>query len=373
MPFPHVDPIPLPAPVWLLKTLSLLTLTLHFVAVMLLIGGLVMVCLLNFRGTRKGQTEGSPAQDASLVIARRLPVVMTYVINLGVPPLLFAQLLYGRALYTSSDLIAVMWLSVVFILMLAYWLLYRVSDRISKGKTAWPFALSALLLSMGIAQIYSFNMTLMLRPEVWQEMYARTATGMQAPPHDPTVTPRWLFMLCGGLLFGGIGMLLLSLQRNLTEEVRGLLNRFGAAIAAIVALPQIFLAYQVFHTQAPAVQESLSRSLLCQIAALLYLLGALGAMAFAALQFFHRAPHRLLVIGSAVASFLSVTGAVIFRDGIRDFTLFSKGFDVWDRTVVPNWSVIGLFVALLVLGIGVVGWLIWVTLQAKSIEERVVS
>ncbi len=27
---------------------------------------------------------------------------MTYVINLGVPPLLFAQVLYGRAIYTSS-------------------------------------------------------------------------------------------------------------------------------------------------------------------------------------------------------------------------------------------------------------------------------
>ena len=33
-------------------------------------------------------------------LARRLTVVMTFVINLGVPPLLFAQVLYGRALYT---------------------------------------------------------------------------------------------------------------------------------------------------------------------------------------------------------------------------------------------------------------------------------
>jgi len=33
-------------------------------------------------------------------------MVMTFVINLAVPPLLFAQVLYGRALYTSSVLIA---------------------------------------------------------------------------------------------------------------------------------------------------------------------------------------------------------------------------------------------------------------------------
>ena len=43
-------------------------------------------------------------------LARRLTVVMTFVINLAVPPLLFAQVLYGRALYTSSVLIGLYWI-----------------------------------------------------------------------------------------------------------------------------------------------------------------------------------------------------------------------------------------------------------------------
>ena len=33
----------------------------------------------------------------------------------------------------------------------------------------------------------------------------------------------------------------------------------------------------------------------------------------------------------------------VYRDGVRDLTLLSKGFDVWDRVVVTNWSVVGLF------------------------------
>ena len=67
-------------------------------------------------------------------MARRLTVVMTFVINLGVPPLLFAQVLYGRALYTSSVLIGVYWISIVAILMLTYWLLYRFSGAARGGQ-----------------------------------------------------------------------------------------------------------------------------------------------------------------------------------------------------------------------------------------------
>jgi hypothetical protein len=67
----------------------------------------------------------------------RLTVVMTFVINLAVPPLLFAQVLYGRALYTSSVLIGLYWISIIGLLMLAYWLLYQFSARLEAGKSAW--------------------------------------------------------------------------------------------------------------------------------------------------------------------------------------------------------------------------------------------
>ena len=33
---------------------------------------------------------------------------------------------------------------------------------------------------------------------------------------------------------------------------------------------------------------------------------------------------------------------MVYRDGVRDLTLLSKGFDVWNRTVVTNWGVVGL-------------------------------
>ena len=65
-PFPAVDPIPLPAPIWLLKLLHIVTLALHFVAVEMLLGGLLLAVLLSlFRklaaGDRHGAGAGAPA------------------------------------------------------------------------------------------------------------------------------------------------------------------------------------------------------------------------------------------------------------------------------------------------------------------------
>ncbi len=97
-PFPAVDPIPLAAPARLLKLLHTLTMALHFTAGQIVLGGLLLAVSLNLRG------RSAESRTTTLAIARGLPVVLTYVTNLGVPPLLFAQVLYGQALYTSSVL-----------------------------------------------------------------------------------------------------------------------------------------------------------------------------------------------------------------------------------------------------------------------------
>ena len=110
--FPAVDPIPIPAPIWLLKLLHIVTLSLHFVAVEMLLGGLLIAVVLSlFRGSSLGQVTAK-------ALARRLTVVMTFVINLAVPPLLFSQVLYGRAIYTSTVLIGIYWISILGLLTL---------------------------------------------------------------------------------------------------------------------------------------------------------------------------------------------------------------------------------------------------------------
>ena len=73
----------------------------------------------------------------------------------------------------------------------------------------------------------------------------------------------------------------------------------------------------------------------------------------------------------AVLALLVEIMFTVYRDGVRDLTLMSKGFDVWNRTVVTNWSVVGLFLVLFVGSLGVVGWLISVVARAQKTMEGV--
>jgi hypothetical protein len=64
--FPNVDPIPLPAPIWLFKLLHIVTLSLHFVAMQILVGSLLIAVLLNLLGRSEA------AGTAASAISRRL-------------------------------------------------------------------------------------------------------------------------------------------------------------------------------------------------------------------------------------------------------------------------------------------------------------
>lgn len=365
-PFPSADPIPLPAPVWLFKLLNVVTLGLHFVALEILIGGLLIVAILNYFGTRQGAS--LQLNHSAHIMARRLPIVMTYVINLGVPPLLFTQVMYGQALYTSSVLIGIWWISVVGLLTLAYWLLYKVVEQTESHQSAWVMAIGSWLLIGLIARIYSTNFTLMLRPEDWQSLYENSAFGAVLPTNDPTTTPRWLMMLIGGFGVAGIWMIWLATTSKATEAVGAFLQSLGGKIAAGAFAVQLAAGYWVFLSQPDAVKEQLTTQGLYIISgygwiALTVALIALSILAIA------KKPSLLVSWSGAVVVLLSMLLMVTYRDGIRDITLLSKGFDVWDRNIVTNWSVVGIFLVLFVVGLGVVGWLLSVVMRSREEQD----
>jgi hypothetical protein len=72
--------------------------------------------------------------------------------------------------------------------------------------------------------------------------------------------------------------------------------------------------------------------------------------------------------GVLVAVLLEIM-LVVYRDGVRDVTLLAKGYNVWDRVVVTNWWVVGLFLVLFVAGLGVIGWLVSVVARARKVME----
>jgi hypothetical protein len=372
-PFPAVDPIPLPAPIWLFKLLHIVTLSLHFVAVEMLLGGLLLAVLLSlFRS--------SPASLVTArALARRLTVVMTFVINLAVPPLLFAQVLYGRALYTSSVLIGLYWISIIFLLMLTYWLLYRFSARLEAGQPAWWVGLSAWLLAGFISRLLSTNMTLMLRPEVWRDMYSASAAGAYLPKGDPTLEPRWLMMLAGGLFIGGLWLIYLAGRSTFTADEKRFVAGLGGKVAAAFGLVYLVAGLWAASVQPAVVKDGLAGNATYSF----YKFAGLAGYGWLALVAIAVLLGAYAGFGRVSAGWLGWTGALVallieimftvYRDGIRDLTLLSKGYDVWDRVVVTNWSVVGLFLVLFVAGLGVIGWLVSVVARAQKTMEGAAS
>jgi hypothetical protein len=362
----------LPAPIWLFKLLHIVTLALHFVAVEMLLGGLLIAVVLSlFRSSPH-------AMVTARAVARRLTVVMTFVINLAVPPLLFAQVLYGRALYTSSVLIGVYWISIIGLLMLTYWLLYRFTARLEAGKSAWWMGLTAWLLAGSIARLLSTNMTLMLRPEVWRQMYSASAMGAYLPTGDPTLTPRWLLMLTGGLFIGGLWLVYLAGRSTFTVEEKKFVAGLGGKIAAGFGVVYLFAGLWAASVQPEAVKAGLAG----QAAYPLYKLSGFAGYGWLALVAVAVLVGAVAGFGKIAANWLGWVGALVvvlteimftvYRDGVRDLTLLSKGYDVWDRVVVTNWSVVGLFLVLFVAGLGVVGWLVSVVARANKVMEGAV-
>ena len=368
--FPAVDPIPLPAPVWLLKLLHIVTLALHFVAVEMLLGGLLLAVVLSlFR-------RSANAHVAARALAKRLTIVMTFVINLGVPPLLFAQVLYGRALYTSSVLIGVYWIALIPTLILVYWLLYKFSARLDAGKSAWWVGLIAWLLAGSVAKVLSTNMTLMLRPEAWRAMYSASGIGAYLPTGDPTLTPRWLLMLAGGLFIAGLWLVYLAGRSTFTAEEKKYVAGLGGSVAAIFGAVYLIAGLWAASVQPEAVKIGLTQGVASH--ALYRFEGFAGygwialvvvAVLLGVVAAFSRITAAWLCWAGALAAVLIEIMFTVYRDGVRDVTLLSKGYDVWDRVVVTNWSVVGLFLVLFVAALGVIGWLVSVVARAQKTME----
>jgi len=358
--FPVVDPIPLPAPVWLFKVLHNLSLALHLVSVDLLLGGLILA--LAFAVAGKSQPAG--------MIMRRLPGLMAFVIALGLLPLLFAQVLYGHALYTSSVLIGTYWIAVIALLAGIYYSVY-LSARRADRRQAWAApGFAALLLVLTIAFIYSNNMTLMLRPQVWPAMSHGSSTGFQLNSSDPTLLARWLFFITGALPVAGAALALLSLRHGLGEDTRRFLARAGGAVTAGGILLQCSFADLAIAAQPQSVFQSVINDPVygsfaygwIATAVLLFVVGLIGVIASA-----RRLLSKSVAICSVSVAFLNVGATVMVRDGIRDFSLRGAGFDVWNRQVVTNWPIVGIFLFLFAAAVALTYYLTIVVTRAHRV------
>jgi hypothetical protein len=350
----YLIPIPdtIPAPWWFFELLLILTFFAHLLFMNAMLGTALIALV---REMRTPATDPPPCRD----IAGKLPYTIAFAVNFGVAPLLFLQVLYGHFIYTSSILMGVYWLSIIGLLILAYYsaYLYKMADGLSATARRLTIGTSLLLL-LTIAFFFVNNMTLMLTPQAWDVYFQRPGTTLLNLA-DPILIPRYLHFVVASVAVGGLFLAMLAyFQRKKGEpgaekRLHAGMQWFTSATVVQIGIGILFFfslpknVYQLFVGDSPLHTILFAAALLA---------------VFFSLYFANK--QRVWPTTSALAA--TVLFMVLIRDLVRQAYL-APYFHPADLQVVPQWSPLFLFLTILVLGVAVVIYML--RLAARVPEE----
>jgi hypothetical protein len=353
---PAPDPLPQPAPSWLLWFLLILTFFLHILAMNFMVGG----SLIGAVASRKARRGDQPHYEhLAGWLGKAMPVAVAATITLGVAPLLFLQTLYGRLFFTGSVLMGWFWLAVIPLLIVAYYGTYLVAFRgKSLGTAAGIVRWITFAIFLAIGFLYTNNMTLMLRADVFLERYLADPRGLQLNLDDPTLIPRYLHFMFAAVAVGGMAVALYGLIRRAgDDDFAGWAMRTGALWFAVpTAINLIFGFWWLVALPRETMLRFMGQNLVATISLAAGIVLGIGAMIMMFVAIYAPRPDGL-VRGSLIALLLTLVTMVLARDQVRRGALEAAGFQptTW---VEPQWGNIALFVALLVAALGTVAWMV---------------
>lgn len=357
---PAFDPIPLPAPVWLLKGLLLLTLLLHLLAMNLLLGGswTAFFCVLKSKN-KHNSNEGKLYKE----MIGSLPTLVAMTVTLGVAPLLFVQVLYGHLIYSSSVAIGWFWWLIIPMIIVAYYSLYylKFKSAAGEGSRFWLTLIVAGLL-LWVSFIFSNNFNLAQVPERFSAIILSDPSGWSLNMGDHSTIPRWLHMVIGAIAVSGIWIMWLGRIEHKRDSDYGKFKmEFGYRLFAIPTMVNILIGFVFMMTLPRNIMMRLMGQSMPET--MLWVIGmGLAIWAIPVLKRSISAPQSAaLPMGTALMA-LTVASMVILRDIIRSayigdfFTLNMPKVDVL-------WSAIVMFLIAFVIGLIVFRWLVMVYIK----------
>ncbi len=338
---PSPDAIPVP---WgWFQVLLTVTFVLHVVFMNLMLGG----SLIAFVGALRGGTGVETARFAS----HKLPFSVALAVNAGVAPLLFLQVLYGHFVYVSSILMAVAWLSIILLLILAYYGLYLLRfkfDAWGGARVLLAGVSAAILLYIGF--LFTSNWTLSVTPEKWGAYFAQPG-GTIGNLGEPTLWPRYLHMVLGAVAVAGLGLAGFARFR----ENRG----GGAAMTALVRQGMGWFKWSTLIQMGIgvwwliALREDVMKLFMGGSMVATIAFGAGFALAIVALLLGFL--NKLWpAVWATVATLLAMA---VMREYVR-YGYLKEHFTPSDLTVRPELSPLILFLAVFVVGIGCVWYML---------------
>ena len=219
--------------------------------------------------------------------------------------------------------------------------------RLEAGKSAWWVGLWAWVLAGYVARILSTNMTLMLAAGTVARYVlgfghgrisaeGRSDAGAALADDDGRRAVYW--RLVAGVSGGA---------QHVFGEEKKFAAGLGGKIAAFFGL--VYLVARVLGGAGAAgcgegrAGHSSALSLVCTLRVMDGWRWSWSRCWWRALRDSRRLRRTGLAWAAALLALLVELTLVIYRDAVRDVSLLAKGFDVWDRAVVTNWGVVGLF------------------------------
>lgn len=351
---PDFQPIPFPLPLWLLQALLILGFFLHAVPMNIsLAGGFLSAFFTIKAGGKKESYDYRIGQS----LASSMPVIVSFAITQGIVPLLFLQLIYGPAYYTSSILLAVPWLAVLFILLAGYYAFYIYKLKKEQlGKLGpWILVVPTLLFFV-IGFIFTNNMTLMLNPEKWAELYSNNTFGWNIFLSDPQIIPRYLHMMVGAFAISGLYIGCFGLFRKGEEEYSRWLIKTGSALYISVTVLNILVGtWFIYVIPKEMMMAYMGGDLLASISFGVSMLMILVSLLSGMLAW--NSGAKLPFSISFISAMILMLGMVVMRHSLRAFELapFLK-----PELVEVKWQW-DIFIAFAVLAVGLIVYLVWLS------------
>ncbi|MBN2012044.1 cytochrome ubiquinol oxidase subunit I [candidate division KSB1 bacterium] len=190
-------PLDLPAPMWFLKFALITFFLVHILFIAFMIGGTFMTVF--FRMLRKEDPFWS---RMAREMGNTVTVNKSIAVVIGIAPLLAISLVYTNFFYAANNITAPLWLSIIWLVALAFISLYiykytwdstKYSDRF---KYFW--GVLAFAIFMFVPLIFLSNINLMLYPDQWKNIY-----GFWQAIWAPNVLPRYLHFLNASVALTG--------------------------------------------------------------------------------------------------------------------------------------------------------------------------
>ncbi|RUM41719.1 MAG: hypothetical protein DSY70_00775 [Desulfobulbus sp.] len=343
---PSPDTIPVHW-IWF-QLLLLVTFYIHILLMNIMLGTIIIALVSHVR---------KPQPDTALThhISENLPFSIALAVNFGVAPLLFVQVLYGHFVYASSILMAPLWLSIVGILIAAYYgaYIYKYSyDKLIDGKMLLTGFISSMLLVIGF--LFCSNFTLMLHPESWPH-YFDHPSGLFINFADPTLIPRYLHFVVSSLAVGGLAIALFFRKKQLEGDDKAKqwihhgCNWFGYATFVNFAIGFWFFG---------ALPKGLIHP--SSFVGALFSLSLLIGIITAVLAAIHGLRYKIMP-----AVYLLLT-AVFFMILAREFlrvAYLKPWFSLADLEVASSYSPLFFFLLFFGAGLLLIGWMLKITWQ----------